>query len=411
ENELDKARLDYETFRADLYAAHPSLQAQRGEAKIITDQEISDLLLQKPNRVFLEYAVTDDATYLFVISKKKKTNSVSPVEINIHKIPISQKDLSLKTNSFRQAIANRDEYEKSGRELYNLLIAPAELSLKGKKEIVIVADSALWNLPFQALINQQNHFLLEDFVLSYAPSLTALREMQKISENHAAQPETQNYLLAFGNPTFETNQIEKQINTAILRGDETLLSLPEAEEEVKSLGNLYGKQRSKIYLKKEATEDRAKNESGKFKIIQFATHGVFNDANPLYSYLLLSPNTELGEDGMLEARELMNLNLSADLVVLSACETARGRVGTGEGLTGMTWALFNAGVPSTVASQWKVSSAGTTEIMRDFHRLLLDKTQSNDKAKALRQAELNFLRGKNYKHPYYWAGFILIGNN
>ncbi|MDQ2745690.1 MAG: CHAT domain-containing protein, partial [Acidobacteriota bacterium] len=175
--------------------------------------------------------------------------------------------------------------------------------------------------------------------------------------------------------------------------------------------DLYGAEHSEIYVENEAREDRVKSEAGRFKILQFATHGVFNDANPLYSYLLLTPNAASGDDGLLEARELMILNLSADLVVLSACETARGRVSAGEGLTGMTWALFIAGAPSAVASQWKVSSAGTTEIMLNFHRNLLNKNISPDKAAALRLAELDFLRKGTFRHPFYWAGFILIGND
>jgi CHAT domain-containing protein len=152
-----------------------------------------------------------------------------------------------------------------------------------------------------------------------------------------------------------------------------------------------------------------KSEAKGFKILQFAAHGVFNDSNPLYSYLLLSPNAASGDDGRLEARELMNLDLSADLVVLSACETARGRVSKGEGLTGMTWALFVAGAPTTVASQWKVPSAATTEIMLNFHRNLLKQSKTAGKAAALRQAELDYFQKSNLKHPFYWAGFVLVG--
>src|SRR5688500_18361086 len=107
----------------------------------------------------------------------------------------------------------------------------------------------------------------------------------------------------------------------------------------------------------------------------------------MYSHLTLAeggPN----DDGLLEAWELMQLDLKADLVVLSACETARGRIGAGEGMIGFSWAMFNAGVPSIVVSQWKVVSAGTRDLMVNFHRSLISSTSSKTKSEALRQAAL-----------------------
>ena len=120
------------------------------------------------------------------------------------------------------------------------------------------------------------------------------------------------------------------------------------------------------------------------------------------------------EDGTLEAWEIMNLNIDADVVVLSACETARGRVGAGEGVIGLTWALFVAGSPTTVASQWKVEVQSTTELMVEFHRNLKSHIENPKskmtKAKALRQAGLKLLRSEQYRHPFYWAGFVIIGS-
>lgn len=412
ETELEKKRLDYEALRSEIYAAHPELKAQRGEAKPIAAAEIADLLSKEPNKVLLEYVVTADATYLFVISKSKNPRTASPVEISVDKIRVSQKDLTAQTEDFRRLIAARAEYQTEARALYKLLIAPAARRLSGKTKLVIVPDDALWNLPFQATVNGQNRFLLEDYVLSYAPSLTALREMRKISRKRAGNSKAGKTLLAFGNPLFNAAESGTLPIAAMVRGGESLEPLPDAEKEVNLLAELYGAKNSRIYTRGEAREDRAKAESNDYRILQFATHSVFNDANPLYSYLLLSPNAaENGDDGLLEARELMNLKLSADLVVLSACETARGRVNAGEGLTGMTWALFVAGVPTTVASHWKVPSAGTTEIMLDFHRYLLQRKFSGDKAAALRQAELDHLRNGDFRHPFYWAGFVLIGSD
>jgi CHAT domain-containing protein len=123
--------------------------------------------------------------------------------------------------------------------------------------------------------------------------------------------------------------------------------------------------------------------------------------------LVLSQGEDGREDGMLEAWEVMSLDLNADLVVLSACETARGRFGAGEGVIGMTWALFVAGVPTSVVSQWKVESVSTTEVMLEFHRNLKGGV---GKSEAMRRAAMKLIADRRYAHPFYWAGFIVVGD-
>jgi CHAT domain-containing protein len=175
---------------------------------------------------------------------------------------------------------------------------------------------------------------------------------------------------------------------------------------VQTLAKLYGASKSEVFIGPEAREDRAKNEAGKFRVLHFATHGIVNNASPMYSHLVLSQGNSK-EDGLLEAWELLNMDLKADLVVLSACETARGRVGAGEGMIGLSWALFVAGTPTTVVSQWKVDSASTTELMLEFHR---NRLAANSKAQSLRKAMLKMLGSNQYKHPFYWAPFVVIGD-
>jgi CHAT domain-containing protein len=127
----------------------------------------------------------------------------------------------------------------------------------------------------------------------------------------------------------------------------------------------------------------------------------------MYSHLLLAqPRGGETEDGLLEAREIMNMDWNADLVVLSACETARGRVGGGEGIIGLTWSSFIAGAPTVVVSQWKVEASSTTELMVGFHSNL---KSGLPKAEALRRASLALLKTPEFRHPFYWAGFILVG--
>jgi len=136
--------------------------------------------------------------------------------------------------------------------------------------------------------------------------------------------------------------------------------------------------------------------------------------NPLYSNLVLSQSSSVpGEDGLLEAREIMEMRLKADIAVLSACQTGGGRVSRGEGVIGMSWALFMAGCPTTVVSQWDVETTSTAKLMVEFHKALLATNRNSEhirgSAEALRQAALKVLKTPGYSHPFYWAAFIVIG--
>jgi CHAT domain-containing protein len=126
---------------------------------------------------------------------------------------------------------------------------------------------------------------------------------------------------------------------------------------------------------------------------------------------LLATGSE-SEDGFLDAREIMKLDLHAELAVLSACQTARGQVGSGEGLIGMSWALFIAGTSTTVASQWKVDSASTARMMIDFHRNLQSEQGPvrSSAAEALRKAAIKLMADPKYRHPFFWSGFVVVGN-
>jgi len=199
---------------------------------------------------------------------------------------------------------------------------------------------------------------------------------------------------------------------AALRSSE-LAPLPDAAREVEQIARLYGPARSSVHIGPDALEQLVKRDSGKYTVLHFATHGVLDDANPMYSHLLLAPSPgDAGEDGLLETWEMMQLDLHAELAVLSACDTARGKFGAGEGIIGMSWALFAAGCPTTIATEWKVDSASSADLMLDFHRrwLLGHPTTAFAKAEALHRARLRLLRDPRRRHPFYWASYVLIGS-
>ncbi len=146
----------------------------------------------------------------------------------------------------------------------------------------------------------------------------------------------------------------------------------------------------------------------KYRYLHFATHGLFSDTAPLQSAIVLAVSSKGSEeDGFLTARELMELSLHAEMIVLSACETGRGKNTEGEGVVGLTWALFAAGVPTQVVSQWKVSDASTPELMTAFYSNL---KAGQKKGQALRNAALTMMHDGKHAHPYYWASFVLFGD-
>jgi CHAT domain-containing protein len=334
---------------------------------------------------------------LFVVTKG--------ADVRVYTLPIKREALAKQTEAFRQQLAARDlGFRTPASKLYELLIKPAAPQLAGKTNLIIAPDSTLWDLPFQTLLNSSNRFLIEDAAISYAPSLSVLREMSKRRQVEAAHasPAT---LLALGNPVLGAETLKR---AALTLRDGKLDPLPEAEQEVKALGRLYGATHSKVYVGAEAREDRVKAEAGSAKVLHFATHGLLNNTSPMYSHLALAGGGT-NEDGLLEAWELMQLDLHADLAVLSACETARGRIGAGEGMVGFSWAMFIAGVPSIVVSQWKVESAGTRDLMVNFHRGLLANARTS-KSEALRQAALKVMKNPETSHPFYWGAFVLVGD-
>ena len=331
----------------------------------------------------LDYAVTPRVTYLFVLAPAG----------NIRVIPIRVSAARLKSLAaeFHRQIASQDlAFVTLARELYQLLLAPVEGELNQQSGLIVLPDGPLWDVPFQALQPRPKHFLIEDTAISYVPSLTVLKDTLNASREEKDQPPE---LLALGNPA---NSAEK---------------LPEAERQVRELQKLYGENRSHVLTGSAATEEAFKTEAGKYRVVHIASHAMLDDASPMYSHILLAKTGTSAEDGILEAREVMDLDLHADLVVLSACDTARGEAVAGEGITGLLWAMFLAGSHTTVASLWRVESSSTTELMIEFHRHWLEnRAGSMSKASAMRAASRKLIASERYSHPFYWAGFIVAGS-
>lgn len=421
---LQKKRLEQTDFTTRLYAAHPELKLQRGLTSEFNMPLVANQLLDDQTAL-LEYVVGTDATQLFVITQK-----AGKPQLKVWRLPVKNQVLRAQVSQYRTALATRNlQFRSLARQLYETLLQPAQTALSGKTKLIIVPDSSLWELPFQALQTAAGQYVTEKYALAYAPSLSALSEMTRLEHGRRSSNLTGS-LLAFGNPALLGGNPDTIAHNAPLRGGGAdslkFAPLPQAEQEVITIAQLYGAN-SKVYLGETAREATFKEQAGTFDILHLAAHSYLNNQHPLYSFVVLSQQDNraaplvnqadgkvpASEDGLLEAWELMRLKLRPRLVVLSACETARGQISEGEGVIGLSWALFVAGAPTAVVSQWKVDANSTTDLMINFHRQLRARqpgqTGGMGAACALQQASLKLLKGK-YKHPFYWAGFVVIGD-
>lgn len=393
---LDAARLEYQSFQDAAFVTHPELNVRSGRAATI-DRSGIDGLTRNRGSAYLEYVVSKDHVYLFVLTATKSNE----LQLKCYRLMIPPAELVRKVDQFHDQLANLNpDYSGNARELYSLLVAPAAEQLKGVDTLCIVPDGVLWNLPFQALMPVNEHYLLEDHAIYYAPSLSVLREMsqrKRVGRNA-------NSLIAFGNPVIGKDE-QRQVD---------LCPLPEAENEVGSIAKTAGLDAKRVFIGRDASEKAFKTLVPGFSVIHLATHGVLDNRNPMYSHLLLTKTEGDAEnDGLLEAREIIEMRLDADLAVLSACDTANGKIAPGEGVMGMSWAFFVAGCRSMLVSQWKVNSSSTSQLMVNFYQQsdLVRNRSGGANARALRAADLQLMKDDRYRHPFFWAGFVLVGVN
>ena len=410
---IEKLRGELKTSRVKYDALQDAISALQANTRVLprtTPHLPLDQLaafIPDQHTAFLEYVVTEEKIYLFVVSKKAGTQTL---ELRVYPINLAERELAQLVQGFRQAIIQKaPKFVIPARQFYDLLIRPAAEQLRGKTTLCIIPDGALWEVPFQVFQSGEGKYLLEEHALYYGASLHVLTELWKRDRSPLANQPT---LLAMGNPSWGNDTLARL--TAVTRSG-LLIPLPEAEAEGKAPEQFFGPARSKILLGRQARENPFKAEAGTYRYLHLATHGEIDDQDPLSSKLVMARADDDPEsDGLLEAREIMQLDLKAELAVLSACQTARGRVGAGEGMIGLTWAFFVAGTPTTVVSQWNVNSASTSQLMINFY-CWLNKNESTNgprmaKAEALRRAALDILQDQRYRDPYYWAGFIIVGD-
>jgi CHAT domain-containing protein/tetratricopeptide (TPR) repeat protein len=396
-NQLDAARHAFASFEKTMVAAHPEVLLRTGPAQPLTYANLNHLV-RADDLVYLEYVVTGDNIGVFILRR----NGVTPGhELKYEKLPVSADELRRKVNEFHSALAERQPgYDSLGRELYRSLIEPVASELQNTSTLCIIPDEFLWTLPFQALTTSRGNYFVQEYSLFYAPSLSVLNEMAL----RRRQRSSKESLIAFGNPVIEKGEELKQDLHPIL----------ETEAEVAAVARAIRTRMTRVLVGRRADEKTFKALAPQYATIHLATHGVLDNRDPLNSYLLLTKTAgDWENDGVLQAREIIEMHLDADLAVLSACETGNGRISPGEGVIGMSWAFSVAGARSVVVSQWRVNSASTAKLMKIFYQALARHKDLNglDKAQAFREASLRLLKDRRYRHPFYWAAFVLVSSN
>jgi len=395
-SEMGKARTLVEIMRAGR-ASETRLQPRQFEPIQLSEID-QKLFVNQPKLRILSYSLSEQGVFLFVLRPRTKDH---PQPLKVYSLKsesgqdLSEKELRARVADFRQKCSHPDGiYAAEARELYQLLVSPAAEDLKDADHLVIVPSGVLLTLPFQALMNESRRHLVELYSINYAPSITALSEMLSLANTRrrSGRHSGPNSGLVMGVRSF--NEIER------FRGRDLRWS----DEQVQKVSLLFG---TRGFTGEAATERRAKVSMGTKRYIHFVTHGEVNEESPLFSAVVLKKGG--GDDGWLYAQEFMTLHLNADLITLAACQTALGQEARGEGLLGLSWALFVAGATSSIVTQWEVLDVSTHELMLHFYQQL-KRDKFSGKAKALQSAQLKLIGSAEFKHPYYWAPFALMGD-
>jgi CHAT domain-containing protein len=371
--EESKARSLLDFVKSDKSVA----EVEKSFASVARPLSLAEIQAHLPDEVQLvQYAVLPDRLAIWVVSKSR---------FELLEKQITATDLENRIDAYQASItgkASPSDIRQTAQSLYQLLI-PSDLD--GGKQLCLIPDKSLHQLAFATLVSREGKYLLENFALAYAPSASV---MVLATENAGRKEQvTDERLLSIGNPDFDREE------------NPYLADLRAAETEAKTIAASYPK--SQEMLGGEATREKFLRDFAGVEVIHFAGHFVANRQSPANSKLLFA-------NGVLRSSELGTYKLpKAKLVVLSACETAFERYDKSEGAIGIARTLLALGAPVVVASQWKVDSEPTKDLMIAFHRNRKDHRMNS--AESLRRAQLEVLSREETRAPFYWAAFSLFG--
>ncbi|MBV9925257.1 MAG: CHAT domain-containing protein [Acidobacteria bacterium] len=388
---LDAVKTDW---RLESRAGAPDLRFS-GVSRALTLDEVR---AQMPEQAqILQYAVLKDKLVVWVVSGKRFESRT--VDVGVEELRGKVEELLELTS--RPPAGDDQRLRKVSAELFDILIQPVLASLDRQKQLCVVPDKVLNVLPFGALFSPaEQKYLVALFPLLYAPSANVfIHDTALARQKEGVAGER---LLSVGNPSFDREAFPD------------LPDLPSASHEATEITGFYSPSYS-IFVGSQADKPHVLAEAGRADVIHFATHYVRDAGSPMLSQLLLArPADAAGaareQGGVLRAHEIYALRPArARLVVLSACQSGVEVYLNGEGAIGLARPFKAAGVPLVAASLWPVDSEATADLMIDFHRRR--RLQGVASVEALREAQLQMLSHPDarYRHPYYWASFIITG--
>ena len=341
--------------------------------------------LLESGTVLLSYCIGEQASYLFVIEVGRKGVAAYGLETDAHALRQLVEELR------RQLRVPQADLGSALEDLGQLLLEPAATAIARSQRLVIIPDGPLHLLPFAAvLMPGDGRYLVEVRPLSVVASATMLAELKASTTAGRQDP-----VVAFGAPLITTLSMAGQ----------PLAPLPGTRSEVERVRRLYAGAAT-VWLGEQATEVRVKRLAGPLSVLHLAVHGVVDQNAHLESTLILAADGD--DNGLLQSWEILDqMRLEADLVTLSACETALGQEISGEGLLGLSSAFLIAGARTVLASLWSVADASTAELMGVFYEQL---RAGKAKDEALRAAQRSLIESDETNHPFYWAAFQLIGD-
>lgn len=404
ENKIAKLRLklmaarsnqDVEQIRDAIFLAEQarSISPEISILQTKAEQVISLEMFQEslsPAEAVLEYIVDNPASYCLVITRT-----------NHRIIRLSPKHLiSAAADGYLREVKAKHTGNSEARQLYQLLLAPISES-EDKQQLIIVRDGPLHLVPFDALRDAHDHYVVQSHTVVYAPSAMTFFLLRRSRSRRGSSG-----MLAVGGVPYGHSGLKP---SAITRGSSEggLPDLPSSADEARSAIQALPSAQNTLLIGNAATETAVKN-SMNHRIIHLAVHAIVNKARPDRASLVLLSDPENGEDGFLEASEIVQLPLHADLVVLSACDTAVGPIEGEEGISTLSRAFLLAGAHTVISTLWSIDDNSTSYLMKMFYLRL---GRGEGAAYALRMAKEDMLHsfGSGSALPYYWAGFTVEG--
>lgn len=352
---------------------------------------------------FVEYFYDDHNIYLFVISNGKLKGEKMAYSKALDSAIIGLRDFDVMR--FSQKNQNSD-YINRLDFLYKNLIQPIWKEIKASKQVVFVPHGVMNYLSFEMLAPQTNKkdfrklpYLLKNHHIQYAWSLSFYEKKHTQTYDHKY-----NYL-GFA-PSFHDKNLAANTDNQSLNYRDNLIDLNYSESEITKANSFFN---GNIFIGNEASETSFQQLAPESKIIHLATHALANDQQPMHSGLVFSNQKDTMEDGYLNAYEIYNMKLSAELAVMSACNTGFGKLAEGEGVISLGRAFSYAGCKSVMMSLWMANDQSTSKLIGSFYENL-DKGQRKDE--ALRNAKITYLENADpfTAHPYFWAGIVGVGD-